>query len=86
MAILHTAYNNLIGDPRLIHDKSFIMYIYDPLIDELPKFKYYMDYQCEDWTSHYGASSKTWKVLLKNLIKELFTSTERDNQDIPNVI
>ena len=41
--ILHTAYNDLIYDPRLIHDKSFTMNIYDPIIDELPDFKDYMD-------------------------------------------
>ena len=57
--ILHTACNNLIDDPRLIHDKSFMMHIYDPLMDELPEFKYYMDYQCKDLTSHYAVSSKT---------------------------
>ena len=34
--ILHTACNNLIDDPRLIHDKSFMMHVYDPLMDELP--------------------------------------------------
>ena len=39
-----------------------------------------MDYQCEDQTSHYDASSKTREVPLKKLIKELFTPTECDNQ------
>ena len=43
MDILHTAQNNLIDDPRLIHDNSFMMHIYDPLMDELPEFKDYMD-------------------------------------------
>ena len=45
--ILHTACNDLIYYPILIHDKSFMMHIYDPIIDELPEFKYYMEYQCE---------------------------------------
>ena len=44
--ILHTACNNLFDDPRLINEKSFMMHIYDPLMDEIPEFKYYMDYQC----------------------------------------
>ena len=41
--ILHTAWNDLIYDPRLIHDKSFMIHIYDSLMDELPEFKYYID-------------------------------------------
>ena len=84
--ILHTAYNDLIDDPRLIHDKSFMIHIYDPLMDELPEFKDYMDYQCEYRTSHYAASSKTREVTFKKLIKELFTLTYRDNQDSTNVL
>ena len=86
MAILHTACNNLIYDPRLIHDKSFMMHIYEPLMDDLPEFKDYMDYQCEYRTSHYAASSKTREVPLNKLIKELFTPKYRDNQDSTNVL
>ena len=55
-------------------------------MDELTEFKDYMDYQWEDWTSHYAASSKTREVPLKKLIKELFTLTDRDNQDSTNVL
>ena len=84
--ILHTACNDLIYYPILIHDKSFMMHIYDPIIDELPEFKYYMEYQCEYWTSNYAASSKTREVPLKKLIKELFTLTDRDNQYRTNVL
>ena len=69
--ILHTAWNNLIDDPSLINYKSFIIHIYDPLMDELHEFKDYMDYQCKYRTSHYYASSKTKEVPLKNLMKEL---------------
>ena len=67
--ILHTACNDLIDDPRLIHGNSFMMHIYDPLMDELPEFKYYMDYQCEYLTSNYAISSNTGDVPLKNIIK-----------------
>ena len=42
--ILHTDCNGLIDDPRLINENSFKMNIYEPLIDELPEFKDYMDY------------------------------------------
>ena len=45
-----------------------------------------MDYQCEDQTSHYAASSNTREVPLKKLIKEIFAPTGRDNQDISNVL
>ena len=45
-----------------------------------------MDYQCEDQTSHYAASSNTIEVPLMNLIKELFALTDCDNQDITNVL
>ena len=53
---------------------------------ELTEFKDYMDYHCEDRTSHYAASSKTREVPLKKLIKELFTLEDRKNQDITNVL
>ena len=53
--ILHTACNDLIDEPRIIHAKSFMIYIYDPIMDELPEFKDYMNYQCEDRTYHYDA-------------------------------
>ena len=86
MAILHTDCNDLIDEPRLIHDKSFMMHIYDPIMDDLPEFKDYMDYHCEDWTSHYAASSKTMEVPLKKLIKELFTPTDRDTQYSTNFL
>ena len=86
IGILHTSCNGLIYDPSLIHDKSFMMNIYEPLMDELPKFKDYMEYQCEDQTSHYAALSKTREVPLKKIIKELFTPTDRDNQDSTNVV
>ena len=85
MAILHTSCNDLIDDPILIHEKSFMMHIYDPLIHELPEFKDYMDYQYEYLTSHYAASSKTREVPLKKLLKELLNPTDRDNQEITNV-
>ena len=86
MAILHTAFNDLIYEPRLINDKLFMMHIYNPLMDEIPEFKDYMDYQCKDITSHYSASSKTREVPLKKLIKELFTPIYHDNQDSTNIL
>ena len=84
--ILHTAWNNLIYDPRLTHDKSFMMRIYDPIMNELPDFKDYMEYWCKYQTYHYAASSKTREVPPNKLIKELFTPTDRYNQDITNVL
>ena len=63
-----------------------MMYIYDPLMGELPEFRDYMDYQCKYRTSHYAVSSKTREVPIKKLIKELFTPTDRDNQDRTNVL
>ena len=63
-----------------------MMNIYDPRMDGLPELKDYMDYQCEYRTSHYAESSKTREVPLKKLIKEIFTLTDRDNQDITNVL
>ena len=62
------------------------MNIYDPLMDELPEFKYYMDYQCKDLTYHYAVSSKTREAPLKKLTNELFTPTDRDKKDSTNVL
>ena len=84
--ILHTAYNDLIDDPRLTHNKSFMMHIYNPVMDEITEFKDYIYYQWEYWTSHYAKSSNTREVPLKNITKEIFTPTERDKQDITNVL
>ena len=84
--ILPTACNDFIDDQRLIHYKSFMMNIYYPLMDELPEFKDYMDYQCEDRTSNYSVSSNTREVPLKKLIKGIFTFTDRDNKYSTNFL
>ena len=86
MDILHTACNDIIDEPRLIHVKSFMMHIYYPLMDELPEFKYYMDYQCEGQTSHYAASSKTREVFLKKLMKEQTVTTKTALMYLKNLL
>ena len=43
--ILHTSCNDLIDNPRLINDKPLMMHIYDPIMDDMPEFKYYMNYK-----------------------------------------
>ena len=63
-----------------------MMHIYDPLLDELPEFKTYMDYQCKDRTYYYSVSSNTKEVPLNKLVKEIFTPTKSDNQDSTNVL
>ena len=84
--ILNNACNDLIDEPRLINEKSFMMHIYEPIMDKQPELNNYIDYQCEDQTSYYAVSSKTKEVPLNKLVKEIFTPTKSDNQDSTNVL
>ena len=84
--ILNNACNDLIDEPRLINEKSFMMHIYDPIMDKQPEFNNYMDYQCEDQTSYYAVSSKTREVPINNLVKELFTLADQGNQVSTSVL
>ena len=42
--ILHTALNNILDYITLIHDKSTTMFIFQDIIEELPKFKTFLVY------------------------------------------
>ena len=50
-------------------------------MEELLEFKAYMEYKFKDKMSECVIASQTKAILLKQIIKELFLSTNLDNQD-----
>ena len=79
--ILHSACSDIVANTRLIHDKSFMMNIFDELVSELPEFKEYMTREFETKTSNFVVKSQTKAVPNKMLLEELFTPSDHDNQD-----
>ena len=80
--IIHTACKDIIEDTGLIHDESFMMHIFDQLRQELPEFDEYLDYMFETKSlDNVQSNAEQKQVINKRLIKELFTPSDRDNQD-----
>ena len=43
--ILHKACDQLLDDIKLIHDKKFVMNIFDDIANEIPEFKEFLEYE-----------------------------------------
>ena len=79
--IIHTGWNEILDNLRLIHNNLFMIYIFDELFVELSEFKEHSEYEFKKKKMHYVEKSNTKAMPLKELIKELFTPTDCDNQD-----
>ncbi len=78
---MHTACLELVEDPCLIHEESFVIHIFDNLADKLPKFNEYLVKLFEEKTSHIVVKSNIKAQPLKVFVKELFTPVDRNSQD-----
>ena len=79
--LIHCACKEIVDDVSLIHDESFMLHIFDELLEELPEFKAYLEYEFKDKKLEYVEASQTKAVPLRELIKELFAPTDPDNQE-----
>ena len=61
-------------------------FIFDDLLEELPKFEAHLEYEFKNNKSEFVEAFQTKAVPLKKLIKELFSPTNLDNQDITEML
>ena len=78
---IHGVCKDIIDNVTLIHNDLYILHIFDELRDELPEFKAFLEYEFENKNSAYVEDSKEKAVPLKELVKELFSPENLDNQD-----
>ena len=71
----------ILDKPELIHDKSFMMVIMDLWAAELPPFQEYLYRKLKHYnTNDFNSTSSTNAVPLKEILKELFYPTNKDNK------
>ena len=51
--LIHSACKDIVNDVTLIHDKSYMLHIFDEFLVELPKFKAYLEYEFESKKSDF---------------------------------
>ena len=79
--MIHSACKDIIDNSTLIQNDLYMLHIFDELRDELPEFKAFLEYEFENKKSAYVEESKEKAVPLKDLVKELFSPENLDNQD-----
>ena len=70
--LIYSACKDIVADVTLIHDKLFMLHIFDEFLVELPEFNAFMEYELKNKMSEFVVASQTKAVPLKELIKELF--------------
>lgn len=83
---LHSACLDILNDNQLIHDKSYMMHIFDEFAEELPPFKEYLQKMFEEKTSNYVVKREDKALPYKMLLEELFSPTDSDNKDSTPVL
>lgn len=79
--ILHTACGELLDDIKLIHDKTFMMNLFDDIADEIPEFKKFLDFEFENKMTEFVETSQTKSIPYSKLIDELFSPKDDDNKE-----
>ena len=77
--LIYHACKDIVHDPLLIHDESLMLHIFDDLLEDLPEFEAHVEYEFKNKKSVEALHTKA--VPLKEIIKELFSLTNLDNQD-----
>ena len=78
--VLHDACTELINDPKLYHDETYMMHLFDDIADEIPEFKDFLQYKYEDQVTTFVATSNSKSVPYKMLISDLFHPRDEDNK------
>ena len=84
--ILHTACGQLLDDIKMIHDKKFMMSLFDDIANEIPEFKEFLTYKFEEKMTEFIASSQTKSIPYSKLIDELFAPQDDDNKDSTEIL
>ena len=86
MDLIYDACQDILADNSLIYDEAFMLHIFDELAEEIPEFKAHLEYEFENKTTEFIEVSESKPVPYKELIKELFSPTDADNQDSTKVL
>ena len=78
---IHSACKDIIDNMMLIHNDFYMLHIFDELRDELPEFKAFLEYEFENKKSACVEERNEKAVPLKELVKELFSPENLENQD-----
>jgi len=81
--ILHTACGQLLDDIKKIHDKKFVMNLFDDMANEIPEFKEFLTYEFKKKQTEFIALSKTKSIPYSKLIDELFTRKMTTTRIVP---
>ena len=84
--LIYHACKEIIQDPSLIHEELFMLHIFNDLLEELPEFEAHLEYEFKNKKSEFVEALQTKAVPLKEIIKELFSPTNLDNQDRTEMI
>lgn len=84
--MLHTACGQLVDDIKLIHDKRFMMNIFDDIANEIPEFKEFLEYEFKNKKTEFISASQTKSVPYSKLIDELFSPKDDDNKDSTEIL
>ena len=84
--ILHTACGQLLDDIKLIHDKKFMMNMFDDIANEIPEFKDFLEYEFKNKKTEFISASQTKSVPYSKLIDELFSPKDDDNKDSTEIL
>ena len=81
--LLHAAFIKVREEPKLILDYEFIMTIFEPFYEQLPKFSDYMDYYKEEKERHVIGSMKLSDrvLVIDEAMHELFWTTKKCNSE-----
>jgi hypothetical protein len=79
--LIHNALDEIASDGQLVLDQDFMMGILDPIKEQVPAFKEYMEFMLEEHTC-FGVGSRleaNKKLLYDELLAELFYPARREN-------
>ena len=78
--LLHSACSDILNDLSLIHDRSYVMHIFDELAEELPPFRDYLKLMFKEKTSDYVVKREEKAIPYDMLLEELFSPRDVDNR------
>ena len=83
---LYEACDDILDDVELIHDKNYMLQIWDDIASELTEFREYLDEMHENRMTKFIPESKHKTIPYKNLIAELFDPQDDDNRESTSML
>ena len=78
---MYTVCDERLDDTKIIHDRKFMMNLFDNIADEITEFKTIQTYEFENKKTEFVATSQTKSIPYSKLIDELFSTKDDDNKN-----